>query len=549
MAISTSDLKPMLRATARLTGLAGTLSPPLMREAARRLGTICLVVVLIKTITFVSILIFGRPFPTRTVLHFDMGAIHEIAHTLSLLAGLGLYWLSRRERLSPSTLLNIGYVYEVISGFQLAFMMNGGPWPADMGPSIGPVAVWATIFALVIPGPPMKVALATGLTMAMEPFTIWLHVQLGMPTPSDLVLAHRLIPLIGLFIFSVVLSRVIYRMSVQLSAATEMGSYRLEAMLGEGGMGEVWRASHRFLARPAAVKLIRSDGRGDQEALFRRFEREAQATAALQSPHTIDLYDFGVSDEGRFYYVMELLDGLDLETMVRRFGPLQPARVVHIMTQICRSLSEAHQGELVHRDIKPANIFVCCYGGAHDFTKVLDFGLVGVEADRQNEADTRLTQEGAVLGTPAYMAPELALEGVATAAVDLYALGCVAFWMLTGRRVFEGDSPMLQITHHVKTEPPRPSDDCEFDVPAALDDIILRCLAKAPEARPASARELAQALDALKLCWSEEEAEQWWLQHMPTHTPQSALYQRVRSHSGALPQAARAKNRSPLPLR
>src|SRR6185503_5315720 len=205
-----------------------------------------------------------------------------------------------------------------------------------------------------------------------------------------------------------------------------------------GGMGEVWRAHHRMLIRPAAVKLIRPQAIGSSpmkpEVLLRRFEREARATAALKSPHTVQLYDFGVSDDGTLYYVMELLDGFDVEQLVSRFGPQPPERVAHIVNQVCHSLSDAHRNGLIHRDIKPANIIVTPAGLVPDFAKVLDFGLVKLD---RRPGDARLTADAGFAGTPAFIAPEAVLgERPTDHRVDIYSVGCVAYWMLTGKLVF-----------------------------------------------------------------------------------------------------------------
>ena len=211
-------------------------------------------------------------------------------------------------------------------------------------------------------------------------------------------------------------------------------------------MGEVWRARHRLLIRPAAIKLIRQRAlgamAGDPELLVRRFEREARATAALTSPHTVQLYDFGVTEDGRLYYVMELLDGLDLDTLVRQHGPLPAERVVHLLRQVCSALQDAHGNGLVHRDIKPANVVVSRAGTTFDFVKVLDFGLVKLDSARSADKDAiKLSAEGSWSGTPGYMAPEVVLGAADTDhRVDLYALGCVAYWLLTGKMVFEGEN-------------------------------------------------------------------------------------------------------------
>ena len=232
-----------------------------------------------------------------------------------------------------------------------------------------------------------------------------------------------------------------------------MGSYHLEDLLGKGGMGEVWKATHRFLARSAAVKLIMPSALGAKDeaaaqVTLRRFEREAQTTASLRSPHTIELYDFGVSRDGTFYYVMELLDGLDLQTLVAKHGPQPPERVVFLLRQACHSLYEAHKAGLVHRDIKPANIFMCRYGTDLDFVKVLDFGIVKREQMAGKE-EAQLTAVGMISGTPAYLAPEMALaEGPTDGRADLYALGCVGYWLLTGQLVFDKANAMAMVVAH-----------------------------------------------------------------------------------------------------
>ena len=232
-----------------------------------------------------------------------------------------------------------------------------------------------------------------------------------------------------------------------------VGSYRLESKLGAGGMGEVWLARHRLLARPAAVKLIRHDPRpgSNRDQLVRRFQREAQVTAELRSPHTVQLYDFGVNDTGSFYYVMELLDGLDLNQIVTRFGPQPAERVAMLLSQACRSLSEAHDRGLVHRDIKPANLFVACLGPEYDYLKVLDFGIV---KDRPGQEALLLTAQGMVHGTPAFMAPEMVSgEREIDGRSDLYSLGCVAYWALTGQLLFPAKTPEQMLLQHARATP------------------------------------------------------------------------------------------------
>jgi serine/threonine-protein kinase len=298
-----------------------------------------------------------------------------------------------------------------------------------------------------------------------------------------------------------------------------MGSYQLGELLGRGGMGEVYKASHRMLARPAAIKLIRPEMLGGTDPAvaaraIARFRREADAAAHLRSAHTVDLYDFGVTEDQTVYLVMEFLDGKDLESLVRQHGPMPAPRVVHVLRQVCDSLEEAHARGLVHRDIKPANIHLGRVGCREDFVKVLDFGLVknaGVGA-----AQPQATIEGVIMGTPAYMAPEMALGDIVDARADLYALGCVAYYLLTGAQVFAGDTALKVITQHLQAVPVRPSERTELPIPAALEQLVMACLAKKPEERPQSARQLAQALGTIDgMTWSEEEASRWWRQHHP----------------------------------
>ena len=274
------------------------------------------------------------------------------------------------------------------------------------------VAVWVLLFTVVVPTSPRRALLAALASISSVPVVVALPIATGATT-------FRIDPLLFFFglVFPYLLvvamayvgARVVYNLGTEVRRARELGSYRLEEKLGEGGMGEVWRARHRMLARPAAIKLIRASAGASQEAA-RRFEREAQVIASLRSPHTVELFDFGVAADGAFYYVMELLDGLDADSLIRRFGPVPPGRAVHLLRQICHSLSEAQSHGLVHRDIKPANIFLCRYGEEYDFVKVLDFGIVGTVGDGE-DASAVQTRENAVQGTPAFIAPEQAMGG------------------------------------------------------------------------------------------------------------------------------------------
>ena len=316
-------------------------------------------------------------------------------------------------------------------------------------------------------------------------------------------------------------TRIVSLYRSQQVEASEMGFYRLTKRIGSGGMGEVWLAEHHRLVRPAVIKLIRPGMLEEEDSqaarrTVRRFEREAQATAALRSPHTVELYDFGVTNDQIFYYVMEFLNGIDLATLVKKHGPVPPPRTVHLLQQACESLAEAHHNQFIHRDVKPANIFVCHMGLSYDFIKVLDFGLVKTQTN--GGLNTELTMEGMTTGTPAFMAPELAMgEGKVDARSDIYALGCVGYWLLTGQLVFQRESPLAMIVDHVNELAVPPSQRTENEIPEQLDRVVLKCLEKDSSQRFQTTMELAEALSACVQPheWDRRQAESWWKLHYP----------------------------------
>ncbi|HEX6764799.1 MAG TPA: serine/threonine-protein kinase [Polyangiaceae bacterium] len=337
-----------------------------------------------------------------------------------------------------------------------------------------------------------------------------------------LVTLNALLWLIIATTLSTVTSRTIYGLRRQVKEAAEIGQYVLEEKIGSGGMGEVWRARHRMLIRPAAVKLVSPRELGstpsrDPELRLRRFEREARATAGLKSPHTVQLYDFGVTDDGTLYYVMELLEGMNLDALVEQFGAVPAERAIHLLAQVCASLDDAHTNGLVHRDIKPANIVVSRVVTAWDFVKVLDFGLVKLEGARQSEASVRLTDEQSVSGTPGFIAPEVVLGSPSDHRVDIYSLGCVAYWLVTGKLVFEGSGAVKVMSDHIHTPPEPPSSRSRLAIPPELDRLILECLAKDPAQRPQTARILQARLKAIAVAtpWTSERAESWWSVNAP----------------------------------
>jgi serine/threonine-protein kinase len=294
--------------------------------------------------------------------------------------------------------------------------------------------------------------------------------------------------------------------------ARRLGQYTLREKIGSGGMGEVYRADHRLLRRPCAIKLMRPERTSDSR-LLQRFEREVQATATLTHPNAVQVFDYGRAEDGTFYYVMEYLLGLTLEQLVERHGPLPPARAVHFLRQICGALGEAHGIGLLHRDLKPGNVMVCTRGGVPDTAKLLDFGLVlpqggGADGDK-------LTQDGALAGTPAYMSPEQ-VGGQANLAArsDIYSLGALAYFLLTGQSPFAGRSAVKMLAAHLY-EPPAPLTAHRADVPPDLEAVILKCLAKNPADRFPDVRSLEAALgecDTVKE-WTEEDAAAWWQHH------------------------------------
>lgn len=312
-------------------------------------------------------------------------------------------------------------------------------------------------------------------------------------------------------VVATVASRVIYGLQREVQQARRLGQYTLEEKLGEGGMGEVYKASHVMLRRPTAVKLLLPDKAGERS--LARFEREVQLTSSLTHPNTIAIYDYGRTPEGTFYYAMEYLDGLNLEQLVEKYGPQPVARTVHILKQVCASLAEAHGVGLIHRDIKPANVILCERGGYRDVAKVVDFGLV---KDIEHKQDVSVSAPNTITGTPLYMSPEAisSPEKVGPRS-DLYAVGCLGYYLLTGTHVFESKNVFEVASHQLHTKPEPPSVRLGQKVPEDLEGLVLMCLEKDAARRPKDARSLHDALGACKHAgaWTEEHAASWWQEH------------------------------------
>ena len=438
-------------------------------------------------------------------------------------SSLALWLFIRRTNRSPRFYLNLGLGYLVVTCFAVAVVMHWGlPATESLGPVISWTGVVIIMFAAVLPVEPRKMLLAALVGASMNPLAMVITRVHGLDALDALktgILMHYTDFMLAAIAY--VISRVVTRLGKHVTKAREMGSYQLGELIKRGGMGEIYQATHRMLARPAAIKLIRAEmlGAADGESAelaMKRFRREAEAAANLRSPHTVELFDFGVTEDQTLYFVMELLDGVDLETLVREHGPLPPGRVVHILRQVCESLAEAHEQGLIHRDIKPANIHLGKAGIRRDWVKVLDFGLVK-SVHQEKMGDSLATAVGRTPGTPAYMSPEMTLSESVDARADIYALGCVGYYLLTARMVFDATSAIQMIAMHLRNDPVPPSLRGNVNVPPVLESVILKCLAKRPEDRWPNVMDLSNALAATNIRpWSEADANEFWLGRQST---------------------------------
>jgi plasmid stabilization system protein ParE len=504
-------------------GASSSLPADLLSQSAARLRVLAL---LYASVFFMAGIFPALLFPGDRA-RFLGSFVQWGPSVIGIVVALSVAAAIRSARLGLPTAMNIGLAFEIVSSYAIAAAEFADPMGLEMHRGLlglSWVAVWVVLFTVVAPTSPRRAVLAALASVSSVPVIIGLLIASG-STSFRLGPAQFFFGLVFPYLLVVgmayVGARVVYHLGTEVKRARELGSYRLEEKLGEGGMGEVWRARHRMLARPAAIKLIRPSFPGDARAgvsdeAVRRFEREAQVIARLRSPHTVELFDFGMAADGAFYYVMELLDGLDADTLLRRFGPTSAERAVYLLRQVCHSLSEAESCGLVHRDIKPANIFLCRYGEEFDFVKVLDFGIVK-SAREAGDAGPGQTQENAVHGTPAFIAPEQAMGSALDGRADIYATGCVAYWLLTGQYVFSADSSMGLLLQLARTAPTPPSARTDLPIPAALDQLVLACLAKDPAKRPQSARELSRRLAEIEGVgtWTQEQARDWWATHQP----------------------------------
>lgn len=451
----------------------------------------------------------------------QLGTVAGVARNVAIVGSalsLALFGVTKLRKIPPHNVADLGNVYLFVICLALGILRHSqASTHGELLRQVSPVVVPLLAFGALIPTVPSKALAVMLLAAAMDPLGLLImreHTHYG-AAEWVVVLSS---PLLAALIAQQI-SKAVHRLTEGIVKAREVGSYKLVERLGVGGMAEVWRANHRMLRRPAAVKLIRpkvlvDHGPVDSERLLRLFTREVRTTASLRSPHTIQVYDFGITREGAFYYVMELLDGIDLMTLVERFGPQPGERVASLMKQVCHSLREAHARNFVHRDIKPANVLTCSVGGDFDFVKVLDFGLV---LDRHLTSE-ELEDEKQFVGTPAVMAPEmLRFQAPVDARADLYALGCVGYWLLTGKRVFEAQTRADMLVMHAHQKPVLPSKRIDRPLHPGLEALVMQCLEKNPNKRPQTARELSDALSALHFDhpWTDERAELWWKQNRP----------------------------------
>lgn len=456
-------------------------------------------------------------------------ALFALFITIAFAAAHRYAWFAK------STLLNLGIIFEAAGAFMCASFETSIQHTDGPVRGVSFVALWIVLNGLLIPHTPLFKVVSGLLCAAMWPLAYFINLQVYgfQPLPTNRFIIW-MVPILTAVCWSYLFNKRLFKMHVSSQKAEDMGSYQLDFLLGKGGMGEVWRARHKMLQRDAAIKIIRPEVLANQsgrqaETMRRRFEKEAKATASLRSPHTVALFDFGMTRDQSFYYVMELLDGIDLQTMVERFGPLHPGRAARVLIQICDSLEEAHRQGLVHRDVNPTNLFLCRLGQNYDFTKVLDFGLV--KSLVPSGATTLMTMDGQATGTPAYMAPEVAMGGEnVDQRADIYGLGCVAYFLVTGQLVFNEPTPTALALAHVQKTPVPPSERVETAIPKSLEAAILRCLAKDPNDRPRSAQELARLVEAAAdvPAWSREDATRWWALHLPESpslTPVGAVSQ------------------------
>jgi len=502
-----------------IAGSGGQLSTETRWLLQQRLRAASLVLVVGFGLFFVRSLVM-RGFESPAVLFHGM----MLVLLLLSLGALSSRWKPTLRRLRTFELTLFTLILVCFMAAQYVLMLRGEREndPLRLAAAVKSNVLWmlAMIFtyAIFIPNHWRRAAKLI-VPMALAPVAVpWM---LGLVHPELYQVAIRAANLEkisedGLFLLLGALTaifgtHIINTLRTEAYEARLLNQYRLGRKLGGGGMGEVFLAEHQLLKRPCAIKLIRHDLVGNPR-VFARFEREVRATARLSHPNTIEIFDYGRNDDGAFYYVMEYLPGLSLTELVQRHGPMPAARVIYLLRQACDALNEAHDSGLIHRDIKPANLMSAYRGGQYDVAKLLDFGLVKPLSE---EESVHLSQEGTVAGSPLYVSPEQVMKSQPPdRRTDVYGLGAVAYFMLTGRPPFLGESAMAVMVAHARDPVTPPSQVCA-GIPADLERVVLRCLAKNPDDRypdtPSLARDLERCADAPN--WSPSHAADWWQAH------------------------------------
>jgi serine/threonine-protein kinase len=489
--------------------------------------------------SFFGVLYAGGIVLGLSVVPHELVAMHlhpaKLANLVVVLLAFGVWWAVRRTGRST---------FAVVAGdaFLPLLVTLGGAVAAPFVPpgfalSSFPIllAVLALMFrAAFIPSPPARTAWIG--TLACVP-TVWAQFELAsrapdlpLPVTPWLLVLGTCIWCLALIAGTALVSREIYGLRTAVVKAQRLGQYTIERLLGEGGMGTVYIARHARLRRPTALKLLLPDRTGPDS--IARFEREVQLTSQLTHPNTVAVYDYGRTPDGIFYYAMEYIDGLSLSELVDKHGPQAPGRVIYILIQAADALIEAHALGLIHRDVKPANILLCERAGSSDVVKLLDFGLV---KDIRPNADPSLTHADTITGTPLYLAPETITDpSTVDHRVDIYALGAVGYCLLTGAPPFQGRSTVEVCGHHLHTIPAPPSARLGSPLPGDLDAVLLSCLAKRPEDRPTSARELQARLRecARYAPWSSDDAHPFWERWRATHSGQTPPDERTKPLTG-----------------
>lgn len=462
------------------------------------------------------------------VLHISGPAGRTIDIGVMLTMAVMVFVLSQFEQLSIRTLRAIELIvffvpaiyfsYSCLNGIQIAAEQSSALYAISVVKNtvIGFFAL-IMIYGMFIPSTGKRALFITATLAIAMPLTM-ISIRLAYPAVNlfvrDIVgilevTNNFLILFIGACA-SVIAAHTFDRLRREAFQAKQLGQYRLRKLIGRGGMGEVYLAEHHFLRRPCAIKILRSDRSIDSDTLA-RFEREVRLTSRLTHPNTVQVFDYGRDESGTFFYVMEYLPGLSLQEVVERFGPLQPERVVFLMTQICEALAEAESKSLVHRDIKPSNILVTQRGGRYDVAKLVDFGLA---RPFTHQGDIEVSRVGQITGSPLYLSPEQALGTAPDTRSDIYSLGAVTFFALTGRAPFLGENPMSILVAHARDLPPDLR-DLNAGLPDDLADLVARCLQKDAKDRYQTAADLLQALQQSSLAnqWSFARAREWWTDH------------------------------------